>query len=538
MRAAFSLQDYKDLTKKYFPAECQVLSTFKVPVFIIVRTLARHIPLPMENYFKESRRKLLPKYCSDLDDLRFFFYMDGLTNDLFDPFIPAVGQLAKLKMLDFAMLPVLRNIHSSRISRAWEMICLGSHILRVYVKYRIEKWIVHRADPEHREKFYQELANIFVSRLGMMKGPLMKFGQMLSYLPEDLPPSIREALKTLQHKSPALVGPEIRKIVEAELRGPISKLFKEWHDTPIAAGSVSQLHLARLPNDKLVVVKVRYPKILQAIRSDFYLLRMLSPLLRNLWGLSNIRELIDELEDLMLSECDFLQAGKFQEEFRKNFQDDPEIIIPKAYLDYSTSAVLTMDYIEGKSYDEFKKSSTQDEKNKTSVIMWRMAALSLNRFCLYNADPHPGNYIFVDGKVAFIDFGFTKRFSRTFTDLWKKQTLAACEGDLLRFTEINRLLGYEIAGRTFDHQAMFDLYRNLIYNPWQFDREFEFSADFVNQEMRALLNSFRSSSGRLRMPVEFVAILRLLCGQHSILADLNAKANWHRIVYPLIKEIS
>ncbi len=538
MRAAFTLKDFRRLSREFLPEGCQVYSTARVPLLVMIQTHPRPIPLSTKNYFNEQRNKLTPKYCAALDDIRFFFQLGGLKNDVFDSLIPVAGQMAKLKMLDFANLPVLRCINSSQFMRTLGVSRLVLRIISAFVNYQCFKFFNKKNADHYQGKFLKQLADAFKSELGALKGPFIKFGQMASYLTEDIPPMIRETLKPLQHSSPPLESKEIRKIVENELRQPISKLFKEWHDTPIAAASISQLHLARLPNDKLVVVKVRYPKILQAIRSDFLMLRRLSPLLKRVWGLSNIIELINELEDLITNECDFIKAGEFQEEFRHLFLDDPDIIIPKVYSDYSTSAVLTMDYIEGRSYEEFKKTSTQEEKNRAGLIMWRMAALSINRYCLYNADPHPGNYFFVGDKVAFIDFGFTKRFSASFMDLWKQQSITCCEGDIEGFIEINKRLGYEVPGKTFDHQALFDLYRGLIFDSWRTDSNFRFTKEFVDTEMRGLLGLYRSSQNGLRMPVEFVAILRLLWGQHTILADLGAEANWHAAVYPLLKENS
>lgn len=536
MRAAFTLEEFRELTKEFLPQECRVFSTVKVPMFMIVRTPPRPIPASLEKIFNEQRLKLSPRYRSDLDDLRFFFFLDGLTSDPFEPLVPGVGQMAKLRMLDLADMPVLRSIHSSRFTRGWGLLVLGSKVLAAYTKYRLGVDVFKRDPRVLSEELYESIAKTLNKHLGVLKGPLMKFGQMTSYLTEELPPVIRAALKPLQQNSPPLAGAEIRKIVERELKQPVSKLFKEWHDVPVAAASISQLHLAKLPNDQYVIVKIRYPKILRAVRSDFFLLGFITPILGRLWGLLNYRELINEVEVLMRDECDFLRAGAFQEEFRRIFQDDPDIIIPKVYIDYSTTEVLTMDYIPGKSYEEFKNSSTQEEKNRAAVIIWRMAGTSINKHCLYNADPHPGNYLFVDGKVAFIDFGFTKRFSPEFMNFWKAQSLAGCEGDFERFAQINRQMGYEIPGRKFDHKAMYDLYRDLVYSSWEYDRPFKFTKDFVNQEMRGLLKLFQNSTGGFFMPVEFVAILRLLWGQHALLADLEAEANWHAIVYSLLKE--
>ncbi len=534
MRAAFTLDDFRALAKRHWGDRIEVRGTFKVPLVVLLRTPPRPLPESVAEEFRARREARPARERSDLDDLRFFFRLSGVTEDPFGPFSPLAGQIAKLRMLDFATLPVIGTVHTARVARTVRILRLAARVLGLWALWRGGGF--RRSAAARRRRFIVRLAAVLREDLGALKGPVMKFGQMASYLTEDLPRPLQRALRPLQRRSPPLDPAVIRRTVEESLRRPLGEIFAEWHDTPIAAASVSQLHLARLPNGRWVVVKVRYPGLLRAVKSDFFLLRCFAPLLRGLWGLPNARELLGELEELITTECDFQKAGAYQEEFRRAFADDPDMIVPRVYTDLTTPDVLTMDCVEGKTYEEFKASATPEQKNKAAEIVWRMAAVSINRHGLYNADPHPGNYLFVDGKVAFLDFGFTKRFLPAFLALWKEQSLAGCAADFERFRDVNRRLGYERPGRSMDHRAMYDTYRRVVYRAWMDDRSFRFTRDFVRQEIRSLLALQRGAKGALRMPVEFVAILRLLWGQHALLADLGAESNWHRIVFPLLKE--
>lgn len=536
MRAAFTLDDFRELAKRHWGDRVEVVGTFKVPLVVMLRTAPRPLPASVGQHFQSLREARPPSQRSDLDDLRFFFRLSGVTDDPFGPFVPLVGQMAKLRMMDFATLPVVGALHTARAARTWRVTRLAARALGLWAGWQLRRWLIPRARARHRRGFIVRLAAVLREDLGVLKGPVMKFGQMASYLTEDLPAVLQRALKPLQHRAPPLAAETIRRTVETALGRPLAQLFAEWHDTPLAAASVSQIHLARLHDGTWVVVKVRYPGLPRAVKTDFFLLRCFSPLLRALWGLPNTGELLDELEALVRTECDFQKAGAYQEEFRRAFRDDPEMIVPRVYTDLTTPDVLTMEYIEGQTYDEFKARATAEEKNRAAEIIWRMAAVSINRHGLYNADPHPGNYLFVNGKVAFLDFGFTKRFSPAFLALWKEQSLAGCAGDFDRFRDVNRRLGYERRGRRMDHRAMYETYRRLVYQAWMDDRTFRFSREFVKKEIRSLLALQRGARGALRMPVEFVAILRLLWGQHALLADLGAESNWHRIVFPLLKE--
>lgn len=538
MRAAFTFGELKQLAQEYFAKNIQVFSTFKVPLFTIIRTPPREIPHSLMESFKESRLNLEPEYRQIMEDLRFFFYLDGLRDDVFGPLAPGAWQQAKVRMMEFATLPTLQGFHSSYVMRMAGVLSMSVKLLWFYAGYRVVSLFDRKNQTSHQDYFFEKAGKIVQHDLGALKGPLMKFAQVISYLPQDLPPAIRQHLSTLQSHSAPYKAQFIRTIVERELGQPAYKIFKEWYDTPIAAASISQIHLARLYNDQLVAVKVRYPRILSAIKTDLQILRLFYPVLKNFWGFENIRELVDELETLILSECDFRKAAEYQEEFRLMFAHDPDIIVPRVYTDYSTSEVLTMDYIEGQTYEEFKTSSTQEQKNHAAEIIWRVASISLNQYGIYNADPHPGNYLFVNHKVAFIDFGFTRRFPVKFMDLWKEQSMAGCTGNYQRFEEINRELGYDAPGKTYDHKVMYEAYRNLIYQAWRYDRIFRFTKAFVQDELKALLKMFKTSDGKLRMPVEFVAIVRLFWGHHALFADLQAESNWHQIVYPLLEKRS
>lgn len=535
MRAAFTYDEFRRLAAGH-PGGLDVHATYGVPLIAFLRTPPRPIPDSLRDALRARRTALPPAHRVDLEDLRFFFRLDGVTDDPFGPFVPLAGQMAKLRMMDFATLPVVGALHTARAARTWRVARLAGRALGLWAGWRLRRWVRPGANARHRRRFIVRLAAVLREDLGALKGPVMKFGQMASYLTEDLPAALQRALKPLQRRAPPLAATTIRRAVETALCRPLAEIFAEWHDTPLAAASVSQLHLARLHNGRWVVVKVRYPGLPRAVKTDFFLLRCLSPLLRTLWGLPNTRELLNELEDLVKTECDFQKAGAYQEEFRRAFRDDPDMIVPRVYTDLTTPDVLTMEYVEGQTYEEFKARATAEEKNRAAEIIWRMAAVSINRHGLYNADPHPGNYLFANGKVAFLDFGFTKRFSPAFLALWKEQSLAGCAGDFDRFRDVNRRLGYERRGRKMDHRAMYETYRRLVYQAWMDDRSFRFTREFVKKEIRSLLALQRGARGALRMPVEFVAILRLLWGQHALLADLGAESNWHRIVLPLLKE--
>ena len=117
---------------------------------------------------------------------------------------PVLGQMAKLKMADFAELPILPGIHTSRVLRFIGIARLGVKALGAATAYRWSNFIAPAQHRAHRAVFQQRLAQVLGSEIGVLKGPYMKFAQMVSYLTINLPPLIRDALQPLQFQSPPL----------------------------------------------------------------------------------------------------------------------------------------------------------------------------------------------------------------------------------------------------------------------------------------------------------------------------------------------
>jgi len=378
---------------------------------------------------------------------------------------------------------------------------------------------------------------VLSEEIGPLKGPLVKLGQALSYVADDLPQEIRSALSTFQEVTPPLRADIVRSLVARHLGQDVDQLFSEWSDRPLASASISQIHLARLHDGRRVAVKVKYPHIEKIVRVDLAMLRLLVPLLSRSAGFGNLRDCLDELKTLILAECNFRAEAEHQERFRRIFRHHREIIIPEVISELTNRDVLTMEYIDGQRFREFRETATQQQKNLAARIIWTMTSLAVNRYGMFNADPHPGNYLFVGDAVCFLDFGFVKRWTPDFMEVQKSHALAAMDRDVVRFARANRDMGYVVDDTDFDHAAMLEVFRDVVYSSWLENRDFRFTRGFVQRESSALLSLQKlGPSGMVQIPTQLLAITRLFWGLHAVLADLEAEANWHRLVVPLLHE--
>ena len=269
---------------------------------------------------------------------------------------------------------------------------------------------IRRAELE--EQFAIRTAEDVVRELGQMKGVVMKAGQMLSFIIDGLPENARSVLESLQANVPPMAPSLAASVVTEELGGPPEEVFLDWDPIPAAAASIGQVHRAVTRDGRRVAVKVQYPGIGATIGSDLdnaeLLYRLLSTFaLKSL----DVRGLVDELRQRMIDELDYIHEAACQTEFVERYRDHPFIRVPEVIGEYSTARVLTSDWVDGLSWDDFLAQADHDARQRAAEIIFRFVHGAIYRVGVFNGDPHPANYLFdADGSVTFIDFGLVKRW--------------------------------------------------------------------------------------------------------------------------------
>jgi predicted unusual protein kinase regulating ubiquinone biosynthesis (AarF/ABC1/UbiB family) len=255
-----------------------------------------------------------------------------------------------------------------------------------------------------------------IQTMGELKGAMMKLGQMIS-ISEDLilPKEITELFANLQKNSPSMPSEEVRQMIFSNFNKNPEDLFLEFNVTPVAAASIGQVHRARLHTGEEVAVKIQYPKIVNAIKYDFQNLHQIDRLIHIIYANKpNLDGLISELQTSILEECNYLYEMKQLKFFREKLSDKfPMIIIPNVYPDYCTEQVLTMEWVEGDSFNESLKYS-QEERNFLGTSLYESFLYSLWELKCLHTDPQYGNYLFKRDKIIILDFGSTREFDHEF----------------------------------------------------------------------------------------------------------------------------
>jgi ubiquinone biosynthesis protein len=245
-------------------------------------------------------------------------------------------------------------------------------------------------------------------------GPtFIKLGQILSNRPDLIPAGLQDELEQLQENVQPFSEQEAAATVEEELGQPVSTLFREFGQAPIAAASIAQIHWAVLPAGRQAAVKIQRPGIQELVEVDIDILRELAELLERYVPQTRSvgpRDLVDEFEKAMQQELDFRREAASIERFGAQFAREDEIKVPRIHRRFCSRRVLTMEYVSGRHLSEIMESTGRDAKEGARIAKLgaRLTLQQIFSHGFFHADPHPGNIMVLeDGRLCYLDFGLT-----------------------------------------------------------------------------------------------------------------------------------
>jgi ubiquinone biosynthesis protein len=268
-------------------------------------------------------------------------------------------------------------------------------------------------------------------------GPtFIKFGQALSLRADLVPAEFVAELAHLQDMVPSLPPGVAEATIERELGVPLRQVFAEFERTPVAAASIAQVHRARLLDGQEVAVKVRRPDIDAVIERDLGILGLFARLAERYLPDADLYQpalLVAEFARAIRREQDLAREGRTIERFAKNFAGDATVCFPRVHWPATTTAVLTMEYIDGtKVLDILAAPETFD----AGVVAARGGEILLKQVLrdgLFHADPHPANIFVLPGNViCLLDFGSVGRLDRKLRDALARMVDAIVREDAER----------------------------------------------------------------------------------------------------------
>jgi len=243
-----------------------------------------------------------------------------------------------------------------------------------------------------------------------MGGVLIKLGQFFSTRVDVMPKEYIEELARLQDTVPSVPFAQIKELIEAEFGRPLEQVFAEFNPTPQAAASLAQVHLAKLRSGEKVAVKVQRPDIGNLAYIDLATFAYLMQGVERFTSFgkrADIPMIVEEFIRTLGDELDFYREAWNAIRFREMFSDSKIIFIPKVYLEYTTTKVLTLEAIEGykiSDYESLEKVGIDRHEVASEIVQSYMKQVLDEGF--FHADPHPGNLFVVAGpEITFVDFG-------------------------------------------------------------------------------------------------------------------------------------
>jgi predicted unusual protein kinase regulating ubiquinone biosynthesis (AarF/ABC1/UbiB family) len=400
---------------------------------------------------------------------------------------------------------------------------------------------VARSEQEGKERLEQrhlETAMKMVGALGQMKGAAMKLGQFASFIdtefiPDEYREIYQEQLAKLRTDAPAMPWQKVEKVLVEEYEDePLSELFAEFEHEAFAAASIGQVHRAELLDGRQVAVKIQYPGIAEALDADLRNAGTIVRLARALAPGLDAKEIANELRERVMEELDYEYEAQNQRSFARAYREHPFIYVPEVITRLSRRRVLVTELVEGLGFEQVKQ-LPHDSRSRFGEIVFRGSFGSIYHLQHFNADPHPGNYVLLDdGRVAFLDFGMTKKLDHEQIVLEQRAVDAAFHEDPELLRRALHDLGFVKNPSKLDAERLME-HTKAVSGWFLEDREIEISARRVMKIIEST-NDPRSEyydlMRRESLPADELMGRRMEIGVVAVLGQLRAKRNWHRIM--------
>jgi ubiquinone biosynthesis protein len=284
----------------------------------------------------------------------------------------------------------------------------------------------------------------------------IKFGQLLSTRVDLLPRVYTDALTRLQDAVEPFPFAEVELIVARELGVSLRHGFSDFDERPLAAASLAQVHRAELRSGRQVVVKVQRPGVREMVHEDMAALGELAEFadahtdVGRRFGLS---ELLQQFRRSLTGELDYQREAANLVRVRDLLVAHPRMLVPAPVHDYSTSSVLTMDYIAGRKITDIGPVGRLDLDGQALVAdLFRAYLQMILADGFFHADPHPGNLLLTpDHRIGLIDLGMVGTLTAQLQDRIVRLLLAISDGDGQGAASILAGIGRPLDG--YDEQA-------------------------------------------------------------------------------------
>ena len=259
-----------------------------------------------------------------------------------------------------------------------------------------------------------------------------KLGQVLSTRPDLVGPRAADELARLQDDVPPEAPGAVEGVLAEELGADWATRLHAFDPLPLGAGTIAQVHRARLPDGEPVVVKVQRPGADAQIRADLALMRTFArragrrPAIRRLL---DIEAVFDHLASGLEQELDFAGEARAMQQIGRVAARFPHVGVPLVHGALSTRRVLVMQEVPAAAPIEGQ--AAREAARDIVACFWSQILDD----GLFHADPHPGNLRFDGERLWLLDFGLVGTLSSAERDALLELGLGSFRGDAAAVAE-------------------------------------------------------------------------------------------------------
>jgi predicted unusual protein kinase regulating ubiquinone biosynthesis (AarF/ABC1/UbiB family) len=401
------------------------------------------------------------------------------------------------------------------------LVMLGSFWLAL----QRDRWF--KQEERNREQRAAQLREL-LTKLGPT---FIKVGQALSTRPDLIRPDFLDELIKLQDQLPPFPSNVAWATIERELGLTPEEIYSFISPEPVAAASLGQVYRARLYTGEEVAVKVQRPNLLPTLTCDLYLMRWAASWLGYFLPLNlghDLTLIVDEFGTKLFEEIDYLNEGRNAEAFAVNFQDDPTVKVPSIYWRYSSTKVLTLEWINGFKLTDTERVRQADLSTDGLIEIGVTTGLrQLLEFGFFHADPHPGNlFAMPDGRMAYIDFGMMDQLDQTTKETLVDAVVHLINQDYGRLAEDFVKLGFLTPDT--DIRPIIPALESVLGDALG-AKVSDFNFKIITDRFSELMYEYP-----FRVPAKFALIIRSLVTQEGLALSLNPEFKIVDIAYPYV----
>ncbi len=296
------------------------------------------------------------------------------------------------------------------------------------------RFILFGRPARRTEVQHQRRAKRLTRTLAELGPTFIKLGQVMGIRADIVPEPYLSAMATLSDQVPPLAPGEAERVIAAAEGQTVDELFEEFDPKPLAAASLGQVHRARYQGQD-VVVKVLRPGVDDLVQRDLKISFRVLFALHVLFPNHHVRALaaiVNEFAKRINEELDFEEEARHAEALRRNFADEPRVVVPRVFEDLTRRQVLVLEYMSGTRIDRLQDRIASGEVRLDDLIA-TISELYIRMMLVdgvFHADPHPGNVLLDEqGRIVFLDFGMVLEVEQETRTRLMKTVVAAVRQD-------------------------------------------------------------------------------------------------------------